>query len=107
MHNGKINKTRYDDPSVGKYMLCYGKINGSTSFAIDNMYYVSFKIWEQECIPWCSEENSKENGSEGSKERESPQRGSCWKNTCLHHVQNICSGKITDLLHSQLITCTM
>ena len=44
MHNGKINKIRYDDPSVGKYMLCYGKINGSTSFPIDNMYYVSFRI---------------------------------------------------------------
>ena len=55
MHNGKINKIRYDDPSVGKYMLCYGKINGSTSFAIDNMYYVSFKIWEQESVPWCGE----------------------------------------------------
>ena len=32
-----------------------GKINGSTSFVIDNMYYVSFWIWEQECIPWCAE----------------------------------------------------
>ena len=44
MHNGEVNKTRYDDPSVGKYMLCNGKINGFTSFAIDNMYYVSFRI---------------------------------------------------------------
>ena len=44
MHNEEVNKTRYDDLGVGKYMLCNGKINGSTSFAIDNMYYVSFKI---------------------------------------------------------------
>ena len=29
------------------------KINGSTSFAIDNMYYVNFKIQEQESVPWC------------------------------------------------------
>ena len=35
--------------------ICSGKINGSTSFAIDNMYYVSFWIWEQECVPWCGE----------------------------------------------------
>ena len=32
-----------------------GKINRSTSFTIDNMYYVSFWIWEQECVPWCGE----------------------------------------------------
>ena len=31
------------------------KINGSTSFVIDNMYYVSFRIYEKESIPWCSE----------------------------------------------------
>ena len=31
----------------------------------------------------------------------------CWKNTCLYCIQNIRSGKLTDLLHSQLITCTM
>ena len=31
------------------------KINGSTSFAIDNMYYVNFRIEEQESVPWCSE----------------------------------------------------
>ena len=31
----------------------------------------------------------------------------CWKNTYLYHIQNIRSGKLTDLLHSQLITCTM
>ena len=31
------------------------KINGSTSFAIDNMYYVNFRIEEQENVPWCSE----------------------------------------------------
>ena len=31
------------------------KIYGSTSFAIDNMYYVNFKIQEQESVPWCGE----------------------------------------------------
>ena len=31
----------------------------------------------------------------------------CWKNTCLYRIQNIRSKKSTDLLHSQLITCTM
>ena len=31
------------------------KFNGSTSFAIDNMHYVSFRIWEQESVPWCGE----------------------------------------------------
>ena len=41
--------------TVGKMHVCNGKNNGSTSFAIDNMYYVSFRIWEQECVPWCGE----------------------------------------------------
>ena len=27
------------------------KINGSTSFAIDNMYYVIFRVQEQENVP--------------------------------------------------------
>ena len=56
----KWSCARYE--SVGKIHVCIAyktyaaeKINGSTSFAIDNMYYVSFKIWEQECIPWCGE----------------------------------------------------
>ena len=31
----------------------------------------------------------------------------CWKNTCLYHIQNIRSRKLTNLLHLQLITCTM
>ena len=31
------------------------KINGSTSFAIDNMYNVNFRIYEQEIVPWCGE----------------------------------------------------
>ena len=31
----------------------------------------------------------------------------CWKNTCLYRIQNICSEKLTDLLYSQLITCTI
>ena len=31
------------------------KINGFTSFAIDNMHYVNFRIQEQESVPWCGE----------------------------------------------------
>ena len=31
------------------------KINGSTSFAIDNMYYANFRIQEQVSVPWCGE----------------------------------------------------
>ena len=31
------------------------KINRSISFAIDNMYYVNFRIQEQESVPWCGE----------------------------------------------------
>ena len=31
------------------------KINGSTSFAIDNRHYESFRIKEQESVPWCGE----------------------------------------------------
>ena len=31
------------------------KINESTSFAIDNMYYLNFKIREQKSVPWCGE----------------------------------------------------
>ena len=31
---------------VGKYTCVQRKINGSTSLENDNMYYVSFKIWE-------------------------------------------------------------
>ena len=31
------------------------KINESTSFAIDNIYYVNFRIQEQKSVPWCSE----------------------------------------------------
>ena len=56
----KWSCARYE--SVGKIHVCIAyktyaaeKINGSTSFAIDNMYYVSFKIWEQECVLWCGE----------------------------------------------------
>ena len=32
-----------------------GKLNGSTSLENDNMFYVSFRIREQECVPWCGE----------------------------------------------------
>ena len=31
----------------------------------------------------------------------------CWKNISLYCIQNICSRNLTDLLHSQLIACTM
>ena len=31
------------------------KINGSTSFAIDNMYYANFRIQEYESVPWYGE----------------------------------------------------
>ena len=31
------------------------KINGSTLFAINNMYYANFRTQEQESIPWCGE----------------------------------------------------
>ena len=31
------------------------KINGSTSLAIDNMYYVNFRIQKQKSVPWYDE----------------------------------------------------
>ena len=37
-----------------------GKINGSTSFVIDNMYYVNFRIQEQESVPWCGKFQNKD-----------------------------------------------
>ena len=40
---------------VGKINVRNGKKNGSTSLENDNMCYVSFRIREQECVPWCSE----------------------------------------------------
>ena len=30
-------------------------MNGSSSFAIDNMYCVNFRIKEYESVPWCGE----------------------------------------------------
>ena len=36
------------------------KINGFTSFAIDNMHYVNFRIYEQESVPWCGEFQNKD-----------------------------------------------
>ena len=38
---------------IQKYMQ--QKNNGSTSFAIDNMYYVNFRIYKKESVPWCGE----------------------------------------------------
>ena len=40
--------------------VCSGKNNGSTSFVIDNICYVNFKIWEQESVPWCDEFQKKD-----------------------------------------------
>ena len=40
---------------VGKIDVRSGKKNGSTSLENDNMCYVSFRIREQECVPWCGE----------------------------------------------------
>ena len=37
-----------------------GKINESTSFAIDNIYYVNFRIQEQESVAWCVEFQNKD-----------------------------------------------
>ena len=42
VHNGKFNEST------------------STSFIIDNMYYVNFRIYEQESAPWCSESQNKD-----------------------------------------------
>ena len=38
-----------------KYKCTQQKINGSTSFTIDNTCYVSFRIQEQESVTWCVE----------------------------------------------------
>ena len=46
-----VGKTRF----VSHTKNTQWKNNGSTSFAIDNMYYVNFKISEQESVPWCGE----------------------------------------------------
>ena len=35
--------------------MCAAEKNGSTSLENDNMFYVSFRIREQECVPWCDE----------------------------------------------------
>ena len=35
--------------------MCAAEKSGSTSLENDNMCYVSFKIREQECVPWCGE----------------------------------------------------
>ena len=55
--SGKINKTRYDDlgKPCWKNRWAQRKKNGSTSLENDNMCYVSFRIREQECVPWYGE----------------------------------------------------
>ena len=35
------------------------KINRSTLFAINNMYYISFRIYKQESVHWCGEIQNK------------------------------------------------
>ena len=35
------------------------KINGFILFAIDNMYYITFRIYKQESVPWCGEIQNK------------------------------------------------
>ena len=47
-------------PFDWKMHVCSGKNNGSTSFAIDNMCYVNFRIWEQESAPGCDEFQNKD-----------------------------------------------
>ena len=41
--------------NVGKIDVRNGKLNGFTSLENDNMFYVSFRIREQECVPWYGE----------------------------------------------------
>ena len=53
LYNSKLKTALI--PFDGKMHVRSGKINGSTSFAIDNMYYVNFRIKEQESVPWCGE----------------------------------------------------
>ena len=35
--------------------MCAAEKNGSISLENDNICYVSFRIREQECVPWCGE----------------------------------------------------
>ena len=37
------------------YKIYIAIINGSTLFTIYNMYYINFRIQEQESVPWCCE----------------------------------------------------
>ena len=37
------------------YKTYAAKINGSTLFTIDNMYYINFRIQKQDSVPWCYE----------------------------------------------------
>ena len=56
------------------------KINGSTSFVIDNMYYVNFRIQEQESVPWSGEIQN--------------QRLEVLKNTLNLHSNSTCAQKV-------------
>ena len=46
---------RYDTICWKNRCAQWKKKKGSTSLENDNMCYVSFRIREQECVPWCSE----------------------------------------------------
>ena len=43
--------------------MCAVEKNGSNSLENDNMCYVSFRIREQECVPWCGEIQNKRSNS--------------------------------------------
>ena len=43
-----------------KYACAQRKNNRSTSFVIDNMCFVNFRIWKQESVPWCDEFQNKD-----------------------------------------------
>ena len=72
--------------AIGKRHVCIiyktyeQKINGSTSFAIDNMYHVSFRIQKQESIPWCVEIQN--------------QRSEVLENTFNLHSNSICAQEV-------------
>ena len=68
---------------VSHTKLMQQKINGSTSFAIDNMYYVNFGIQEQESVPWYDEIQN--------------QRLEALRNTLNLHFDSTCAQKVWSL----------
>ena len=51
----KGTKLQKLNSSLLEKQMCVAEKNGSTSLENDNMCYVSFRIREQECVPWCGE----------------------------------------------------